>query len=275
MRHALVIFSKVPQVGVSKTRLTERRGGILTDEEANDFYEAFVSDVITACAKVRGVDLYLCHNKDGNRRDLDVLISKLTPTPRFKEIFTDSGGSFDEAMQHCADYIIKGGAASRLADTVTIVGGDLPTIQTTAIEDGIRKMEKLQALPEGQKAAIKLPTAKGIGAAIIEAACQEGGFSLIGYTCTTPFDFHGVFYNKDGITALDMIVQKAQEKTIPVGVVEQMPDVDIPIDLGGMIPSIMILELAGATDSMVSVPVHTIEVVRKIGLISTATPMNR
>jgi len=39
-KHAFLLFTKAPAPGVTKTRLTEARGGILTPEEAADFYRA-------------------------------------------------------------------------------------------------------------------------------------------------------------------------------------------------------------------------------------------
>ena len=271
MKHAVVIFSKVPRAGVSKTRLTLKRGGILTEEEANEFYEAFLADVIHACAGA-APDLYLCHDAAGDANYLDQYLKCISAPPELK-IYCDNGGAFDQCMQFGADYIIKNGTADRLADTVTIVSGDLPSLQRSVILDGLKKLEKLSAMPEGLAAARNIPSAKGIGAAVIKGACQKGGFSIIGFTCTTPFDFNGVFDNKGGITALDMIVEKCADNKIPIGIVNQMQDVDVPQDLASMVPNIMALELAGKTDRSVSVPYYTINFIRKIRLMSIATAL--
>lgn len=102
-----------------------------------------------------------------------------------------------------------------------------------------------------------------------------GGFSLVGYTRTTPFDFYDVFYNSDGITALDMLVNKAVAKKIPFTALEMVPDVDIPIDLASIIPVLRSLELAAATDADVMVPRRTMAVLRELGLEATALPPER
>ena len=51
-KHALVIFTKFPEPGVTKTRLIEENGGQLTPQEAADLYKAMVLDTanVGSCA---------------------------------------------------------------------------------------------------------------------------------------------------------------------------------------------------------------------------------
>lgn len=65
-------------------------------------------------------------------------------------------------------------------------------------------VEMLSNSPCGRKAAVHRDNGNlEIGAAMVVSADQEGGFNLAGYTCSTPFDFRTVFYNMQGITALE------------------------------------------------------------------------
>ncbi|MFA5536822.1 MAG: DUF2064 domain-containing protein [Bacillota bacterium] len=262
MKHALLVFTKVPKAGEVKTRLTEDRGGILTPEEANGFYESCVLDVIDTCLTVEGVDVWVCYNKDGNRADLDGLLQGVKGSEKIVGVFPDAGGSFDDCMQYATDYILKNGAEDRLADAVTILGGDLPSLQRKTIEEAISKLDRLSKL-------------SATGAALVQGACQEGGFSLVGLTTSTPFDFHKVFYNMDGITALDMLVNKVVEENIPFGTVEMMPDVDIPVDLASILPLLRALEAAQKNDPSVTVPRRTMEKFKEIGLETFAFPPHR
>ncbi len=278
MKKAVIVFTKVPKVGEVKTRLTEARGGIMTPQEANDLYEACVLDVIDICLSVNNADIWICYNHDGDRTYLNTMISKVKNPENITGIFHDMGGHFDDCMQYAADFILKDGSKNRLADAVIIVGGDLPTFQPSILQDALSKLESLSASEYGQKAACRqIASADGqpIGAAVVEGACQEGGFSLIGYTCTTAFDFHGVFYNLDGIMALDMLVNKVQTGGIPLAVVETAPDVDIPLDLASVIPVLRAMELASQCDPTIMVPQRTIDFLKETGIQSVAMPPAR
>lgn len=275
MPDAVVVFTKVPKVGETKTRLTEARGGMLTPEEANLFYQACLLDVCEACLEAcrsRGADFWICHDAAGDGAHLELLLSELPHQERFRGLFADQGGSFDNCMQFAADYLLRPGSETRLADSVVIIGGDVPTLQPQTVETALRLLESLSRSQAGQAAA-RGPGAPG--AALVEAPCQEGGFSLVGLTCSTPFDFQGVFYNREGITALDMLVTKAERARIPLGVLEMVPDVDIPVDLASAIPVLRSLELAARSDSRIFVPRRTLAALRDIGVEATALPAER
>jgi len=271
MLSAIVVFTKVPKAGETKTRLTTDRGGILTPEEAMAFYEGCLLDVINVCIEAKSGDILVCYNHDGDRENLEKLLSKVSDRSQIKEVYPDQGGNFDQCMQYAADYILKNGAPERLADSVILVGGDLPSLQPSILKDAVCKLEQLATSENGLKVARKIDTVSHtLGAALVEGACQEGGFSVVGFTCTTPFDFNRVFYNSDGITALDMLVTKAVQQDIPFGIVEAASDVDIPVDLASMIPVVRALELAARCDKNIKVPVNTIAILNEIGLETTA-----
>jgi len=276
MRNTIIVFTKVPKSGETKTRLMTEREGILTPDEAMALYEGCLLDVINVCIAAKSGDVRICYNNKGDVDYLEKLLEKVSDRSQIKELYADKGGNFDDCMQYAADHILKEGGPDRLADSLLIVGGDIPTLQPYILQDAVKKMRKLACSKAGLAAAIKLGTAnQHLGAALVEGACQEGGFSIIGYTCATPFAFKGVFYNQDGITALDMLLLKAVENSIPLAVVEAVPDVDIPVDLASMIPVVKALRLASYHDDSILTPVNTLGILEEIGLESTATPPQR
>ncbi|MHB8122779.1 MAG: TIGR04282 family arsenosugar biosynthesis glycosyltransferase [Desulfuromonadaceae bacterium] len=276
MQNTIIVFTKVPKSGETKTRLMTDREGILTPDEAMALYEGCLLDVINVCIAAKSGDVRICYNNGGDVEYLEELLKKVSDRSQIKELYSDKGGNFDECMQYAADYILKDGGPDRLADSLLIVGGDIPTLQPYILQDAVKKMEKLACSKAGLAAAIKLVTIdQQIGAALVEGACQEGGFSIIGYTCATPFVYKSVFYNQDGITALDMLLLKAVENNIPLAVVEAVPDVDIPVDLASMIPVVKALRLASYHDERILTPVNTLKILEEIGLESTATPPQR
>jgi glycosyltransferase A (GT-A) superfamily protein (DUF2064 family) len=276
VRHAIVVFTKVPKMGETKTRLTTDRGGIFTPEEAKEFYEACLLDVIDNCVAAGCCDVYICHNQGGDGNYLKLLLETISKPQVIKEIFSDKGGSFDCAMQYAVDYIMKNGEIGRLADSVLIVGGDMPCLQPATIQEAVKKLEIIAASKKALDCANQQKGCKSnIGAAIIESADQAGGFNIIGYTCNTPFNFDGVFYNQDGTTVLDMVLRKAVKNNIPLSLIEMVLDIDIPEDLGGLIPVMNTLQLAEQYDATVVSPKRTIKFLQDMGIESTApVPQN-
>ena len=275
MKKAIVVFTKVPKTGDIKTRLTTDKGGILTPEEAKNIYEAFLLDVIDACVAANTADVWLCYNQKGDRQYFDKLITGLSHPEAIKGVFADQGGTFDECIQYAADYILKKGQADRLADAVLFIGGDLPGLQPLYIRSAFDKLEKLSASPAGQKIANKIESADSIGAAVVEGSCQEGGFSIVGFTCTTPFDFHGVFYNQEGSTALDKLVEKSAEARVPFGVIQNVPDVDIPVDLASILPELGALNLASQYDDAIVPAKRTLAFLEEMGIVTTTAINHR
>ena len=273
MRKAIIVFTKVPKVGDIKTRLTTEKGGILTHEEAKDVYEAFLLDVIDACIDSKSGDVWICLNQIGDRAYFETLLDSLTDPGGIKGIFADQGGTFDECIQFAADYILKNGGADRLADALLLVGGDLPGLQPAYIQGAFEKMDRLAGSLEGIKARKETSTLS-LGAAIVEGSCQEGGFSIVGFTCTTPFDFYSVFHNQDGVTALDRLVQKATDQQIPFGVIQNVPDVDIPVDLASIIPELGALKLASQYDNAIKPAKRTMFILEEMGIV-TSTAINK
>ncbi len=271
MKNAIIIFTKVPKVGENKTRLTTERGGIFTVEEAAQFYEASLLDVIESCIAANCCDVYICINRNGNKDYFNKRIEAEFGKNTVKEIFADKGQSFDQGMQYAIDYIFKDRADQRLADSAFIVGGDTPALQPSTIRKAVKTLELIATSDEAFQCAkqtkIVNPT---IGAGIIESVDQEGGFNLIGYTYSTPFSFNGVFYNLDGVTALDMIARKAVERDIPMNLVEMIPDIDLPVDLASLLPVLSTLQVVGKYDSDVKLPTRTIEFLEEMGLQTSA-----
>ncbi|UWG98198.1 DUF2064 domain-containing protein [Dehalobacter sp. DCM] len=272
MRNALIIFTKVPKAGETKTRLTEARGGILTPEEAKEFYESSLLDVIDACIASGSGDIYICYNIHGDSDYLKKMLQATSNPGAIKGIFPDEGSTFDNGMQYAFDYIFKDGGESRLADSAIIIGGDAPSIQPLAIKAAADKLEKLSRGPMAMACAKRTAnTVPEIGGAMIESIDQEGGFNLIGVTYTAPFRFDGVFYNMSGVTALDMIAFKAAELRLPISIVEMIPDVDLPTDLASLIPILNTLQLAEQYDPEIIAPKRTIRYLEELGLQAVAT----
>ena len=69
------------------------------------------------------------------------------------------------------------------------------------------------------------------GRGLVHCPCQACGVSLVGLTKDTPMDFEGVFYNTNGVSALDAIINICEDKGIPVAALETVADIDNVEDL--------------------------------------------
>lgn len=271
MQHAIVVFTKVPKAGRVKTRLTEERGGILTPEEAKILYEACLMDVIDICASVPNAEVWICYDLGGDLDYLQALIAQLMQPSKIAGIIHDQGGTFDDCMQFAADFLFKPGQEERLADSMLIVGGDTCGLQVHTLVDALEKLEKFASNEAGRKAV--LDDRLTLGSAMVASPDQEGGFNLLGYTANTPFDFQTVFYNKQGITALEIVAEKAKEDQIPLLPLDIVFDIDLPVDIASLIPILNVLEQGACYDRNIQAPQRLIAVLRDMGLQSTAPPV--
>lgn len=262
-KHALVLFTKYPEPGVTKTRLTEENGGNFTVVEAAELYRAMMLDT----ADVAVYALAKCRKNGAEGGDFAFWVSSSPQAhmPKMQEMFgralpnasiqylVDRGRNFDEHFNSCYQQLFEMGYYS-----VICIGGDLPGITPDLI---CRAFDHLIRLGyDSQKGAMVL------------APCQAGGVSLVGITRETQIDFSGAFYNPDGITTLDAIVKIASDKDIPLALFEALSDVDYGDDLGHMISIINAMDYASRYQKDILVPQRTLKWIRDTGLVASSPP---
>lgn len=262
-RHALVLFTKYPEPGVTKTRLMEENGGALTPQQACDLYRAMVLDTAT----VGLLALAECRkNATGGVFDLFISSSPESEIPKIKEMFSsefpdggikyicDQGKNFDEHFNDSYRQLF-----GLEYDSVICVGGDLPCITPDLITRSFGWL--------------KLHDETSCAGAMVLAPCQAAGVSLVGVTRTAAVDFTGVFYNADGYSALEALINISRRKDIPTALFEALFDVDYMEDLGHIIAVINATEFTSQFQPEIIVPQRTLALIREWGL-STATPPN-
>jgi glycosyltransferase A (GT-A) superfamily protein (DUF2064 family) len=270
-KHALLLFTKVPEPGSTKTRLTEDRGGILTPQEAADFYQAMLLDVadIGFQALTELNDLARSNTKDGAPEQYDLVVS-CTPEAgrmRLEELFTregpwpasilfisDHGKTFDEHFDDAFQQLFAMGYHS-----VVSVGGDLPTMPPSQIVQAFQWLDYFDSLSES--------------GGFVLAPCQECGVSLVGYTARTSMDSTGVFYNPDGVPALDAYIQKAGQRRVPVASLTPVVDVDDTPDLAHNVSLLRAIAYASPYQPGLFLAKRTLAWVDRTG-IRISTPPN-
>ena len=230
-KNVLLLFSKVPEPGLVKTRLTTLKDGVFEPDVASGLYHCMLFDVVEICCagmtrleeraysvdpatgeEIRDVyEMRISTAPVGNLDRMRELFAVSGTWPRDIVFVADEGKSFDE---HYNDAFQK--AWDDGADTILSMGADMPAL---TVDDVVRGFEALQKLDVSDKGGIVL------------APDQEMGVSIVGWPRKTEFDHSGVFYNQEGLTVLPAYIAKTRRMSLPAIYLPPVPDVDTMADL--------------------------------------------
>ncbi len=223
--NVLLLFSKLPEPGLVKTRLTTLKDGIFSPEAASVLYHCMLFDVVETCmaafdeletapanADVQDVyRLMISTAPAGNLPRMEELFESSGTWPRPIEFISDAGASFDE---HYDDAFRKAWEAD--AECILSMGADMPALTTDDVVRGFRALHELESTD-----------APGI----VLAPDQELGVSIIGWNRDAAFDHQGVFYHEEGLTVLPAYIRKAKAAGLAAKYLPPVPDVDTMADL--------------------------------------------
>ena len=221
-KHAFMFFTKAPTPGLTKTRLTSAKGGVLTEEEATELYTAVMLDV-AEIGHAALDQLNAAAGKKGDTYDFVVCSTPASDMERIRLIFeesfswpiryiTDQGKTFNEHFDDGFKQLWKLGYHSAVS-----IGGDLPSMPVSHI---VRAFQWLSYFDSAYETG-----------GLVFCPCQACGVSLVGLTEKTPMDFDGVFYNPDGTPALDAITALSEARGIPAAGLDPVSDIDNAEDL--------------------------------------------
>lgn len=230
-KNSLLLFSKLPEVGKVKTRLTVLKDGVFQPEVASALYHCMLFDVVEIImaamddleARPPAADLQTGEEV----RDTYELVISTTPVPNAEamrklfsdagewprpfKVIADEGASFDEHYNHAFRQAWDMGA-----DCILSMGADMPALTKADVFAGFDALHRLEGVE---------------GGGIVLAPDQEMGVSVIGWTRETDFDHSGVFYNQEGLTVLPAYIRKAARLGLPALYLPPVPDVDTMADL--------------------------------------------
>lgn len=272
-KNALLLFSKPPIPGKVKTRLTREHGGILSSEQAAEFFRRSLYDVSELCmqallemqaendalvaedptADIFTYDFFVSTTPADNVDLMKQTYEAIGPWPMEVHYVTDEGKTFDD---HFDDAFIQ--IFAKGYDNVVSVGGDIPTMPKTHVSQAFAWLQYFQA--QGTSG-------------FVQAPCQECGTSLVGFSKDTPIDHQGVYYQTEGKPALDAYVEKLIEKDIPSAYLSPISDVDINTDLAHAISCLRAIAQAAKTQPGLYVPQRVIDWVDFMGF-KISTPPN-
>ncbi len=272
-KHALLLFSKPPVPGMVKTRLTTKHGGFLSEAQAAEFFKRSLYDVsemaMHALLQLQAENDELVKNDpEATKITYDFFVSTtpadnvdlmretydaIGPWPMDIHYLTDKGATFDDHFDDAFAQIFALGYES-----IVSVGGDIPTMPKSHIVQAFEWLDYFQSLGTP---------------GFVQAPCQECGTSLVGFSYNTPIDHQGVYYNMDGVAALDAYVAKLQEKDIPSAYFSPIADIDERTDLAHAISCMRAIKEAAKHQADLFVPERVLAWVDYMG-IQVSTPPN-
>lgn len=272
-KNVLLLFSKLPEAGLVKTRLTAERGGMFTPEDASRLYEAMLLDVVTVClAAFDACKRRLPSESAADDYELVVSTAPAKNATAMRDLLerefgpldgddvdfpihvaTDSGASFDEHYNDAFAQCWRGGA-----DCILSMGADMPALTVDDVVRGFAALHELQHIDRG---------------GIVLAPDQEMGVSIVGWTRETDFDHDGVFYNPSGLTVLPAYIEKARRANIAAMYLPPVPDVDTMADLMHNITLVDALDYCTRFDGD-RAPQRTLTMLRELGCDEVRVPPN-
>ncbi len=223
-KNVVLLFSKLPEVGLVKTRLSILKDGLFPPETAAELYECMLLDVVEIIGEAL-VDLQVeaagSSDEADEVHDTYELVISTTPAanaqpmrdlfaegdwPVVPTVIVDEGASFDVHYNHAFSQCWDMGA-----DCILSMGADMPALTKADIRFGFEQLHRLCDVP---------------GGGIVLAPDQEMGVSVVGWTRETDFSHDGVFYNQDGLTVLPAYIKKASAAGLPALWLPPIPDVD-------------------------------------------------
>ncbi|MEG0375820.1 MAG: DUF2064 domain-containing protein [Raoultibacter sp.] len=272
-KQALLLFSKPPVAGMVKTRLTREHDGILSAEQAAEFFRRSLYDVselaMRALLELQAendalvaadptsdritYDFFVCTTPADSVALMKETYDAIGPWPMEIRYLTDKGATFDDHFDDAFRQIFGMGY-----EHIVSVGGDIPTMPKTHIKQAFQWLDYFQ----------------GIGKpGFVQAPCQECGTSLVGFSYNTPIDHQGVYYNLEGRAALDGYMEKLTEKKIPSAFLSPVADIDEQTDLAHAISCMRAIALAAEYQEDLFVPQRVIDWVDYMGF-QVSTPPN-
>lgn len=191
MKNAVILFTRVPHPGQTKTRLLP----ILQPEQCADLHWAFLKDLADLYRQV-DAHLFVAYTPDPDWE----LLKSVFPRAGY---LAQKGNDLGEKMYRCLRKVL-----ALDYESVILTGSDLPGMTASHLESGFAVLEETD---------------------IAIGPTSDGGYYLIGMKrpCREVFRIEGY----GGATVFEKTVAAAKNAGLTVGLAMTCDDVDTPEDL--------------------------------------------
>lgn len=192
---ALVILTKAPEPGRSKTRLVPP----LTAEEAAALAKALLIDQLENAAAIHGIERFVAYTPESAADAVAAL------APEGFRCFAQEGRSLGERMSHAFEHLFARGARS-----VILIGSDLPPVPRGVFHEGF-------AVLAGGRADVVLgPSA-------------DGGYYLVGMNRPVGAVFEDITWSRADV--LSRTIEKLKTLNLNYELLPSWYDIDTATDL--------------------------------------------
>lgn len=194
MKNAVIIFTRVPIPGQTKTRMMPT----LAPQQCEQLHTCFLKDIRCACEQC-GADIYVCYTPDEEKYQEKIaeILGK------GKMYFPQDGEDLGNRMYHAFEVVLKKGY-----DSCLLIGTDVPELQTSCLEKAFQVLDKKD---------------------VVFGKTADGGYYLVGMKTLYPQVFGLEQYGHSSV--FRETLDRLQSENITVGYTTELCDMDTPLDL--------------------------------------------
>lgn len=191
MRNAVIIFTRVPVPGQTKTRMMP----FLNGKECAKLHTCFLKDIENECRKIKA-DVFVCFTPEDKEGILHKILGK-------QEYFPQVGESLGDKMYFALEHVLKKGY-----DKCLLMGTDIPEIRAEYLTRAFGELNRKD---------------------IVFGRTEDGGYYLVGMKKPhrEPFEISGYGH----ADVWKETLKHLEEAGLTVGFTKKLSDMDEPEDL--------------------------------------------
>jgi hypothetical protein len=203
---ALVVFTRLPEIGEVKTRLSP----FLSPWEAMELQRCFILDTLSLVRRVKNCSLVIAYTPEKGDLLLDELRKNAT-------VIFQRGVSLGERMGNALEDVFNAGYTPEV-----LMGTDIPTLPLDFLREALEALKKKD---------------------IVIGPSVDGGYYLVGMGRPQRRLFEGISWGTPGV--LNQTLRRIRKMGLTFACLEGWYDVDTPEDIIFLRDHIEALKLAG------------------------------
>lgn len=192
MKKAIIIFTRVPIPGQTKTRMMP----VLSPKECARLHQCFLKDIYRECVQT-GADLFVCFTPENQEKMLIPIFGQQV------KYVPQQGEGLGERMYVAIERVLQGGY-----DACILIGTDIPELRHQYLERAFAVLEKKD---------------------VVFGPTKDGGYYLVGMKTPRREVFEKQTYGHASV--LENVVERLKEAGISYGYGKSLADMDVPADL--------------------------------------------
>ena len=192
MKKAIIIFTRVPIPGQTKTRMMPA----LSPKGCARLHQCFLKDIYRECTKV-GADLFVCFTPEGQEKGLFPIFGQQAT------YFPQCGENLGERMYHAIERVLENGY-----EACALIGTDIPELRRQHLERAFAILEKKD---------------------VVFGPTEDGGYYLVGMKTPVKEVFEKQTYGHASV--LENVAERLKASGISYGYGDMLADMDVPADL--------------------------------------------